>query len=88
MPDWHSFEAVQPSSSMDIRWLQSVIGVKGSVLTFKASKNLGQTFRKADSSFMTFEASTISDSGGGRRGGHRITESQNIRDWKGPLWVI
>ena len=60
MPELHSLEAVQPSSSIDIRWLQSYISVKGSVLTFKASKNLGQAFRKADSSFLTFEASAVS----------------------------
>lgn len=45
---------------MDIRWLQSCIIVKGPALTFKASKNLGQVFRKADCSFMTFEVSEIS----------------------------
>ena len=60
MPELHSLETVQPSSGMDIRWLQSYIGVKGSVFTFKASRNLGQAFRKADSAFMTFEESALS----------------------------
>lgn len=45
---------------MDIRWLQSYIGVKGSVFTSKASRNLGQAFRKVDSAFTTFEESAPS----------------------------
>lgn len=56
----HSLEALQPGSSTDMRWLQSYISVKVSVLAFKASKNLGQAFRKTDSSLMTFEASAVS----------------------------
>lgn len=60
MPELHSLETVQPGSGMDIRWLQSYIGVKGSVFTSKASRNLGQAFRKVDSAFTTFEESAPS----------------------------
>lgn len=76
----HSLEALQPGSSMDMRWLWSYISVKVSVLAFKASKNLGQAFRRTDSSLMTFEASAISRieedrKGKGRRGRTGISGS-------------
>lgn len=53
---------------MDIRWVQSHISVIGSVLAFKASKNLGQTFRKADLSFTTAQLKRIQEEEKGVRG--------------------
>jgi len=44
--------------------------------------------KRLASSFKPYESDTAWEPCPGRRGNHRITESQNSRGWKGPLWVI